>query len=34
MIKIDNYDLKKVTQGKNRKKSLVFHMYDNAKRQD
>jgi len=34
MIKIDNYELKKVTQVKNRKQSLVFHVYDNAKRQD
>ena len=34
MIKMDYYELKKVTQGKNRKQSLVFHVYDNAKRQD
>ena len=34
MIKMDNYGLKKVTQGKNGKQSLVFHVYDNAIRHD
>ena len=32
--KMDNYELKKVTQGKNRKQSLIFHVYDNVRRQD
>ena len=32
--KMDNYELKKVTQGKNRRQSLIFHVYDNVKRQD
>ena len=32
--KMENYELKKVTQGKNRKQSLVFHVYDKVRRQD
>ena len=31
---MDNFELKKITEGKYRKESLVFHIYDSAKDKD